>query len=43
MCKLAGCVKVNRKFHYKTGYRNQQLVTLITAGLKSEVLMMGDS
>jgi len=25
-CKFAGCVKVNRKFQYKTRYWNQQVV-----------------
>jgi hypothetical protein len=29
--KLASCVKLNRKFHYKTGYKNQQLVNYCRA------------
>jgi len=29
--KLGGCVKVNQKFHYKTRYRNQELVNYCRA------------
>ena len=31
MSKLAGCVKVNWKLHYKTRYRNRQLVNCCRA------------